>query len=157
MKQNKKGFTLIEIMVVMTIIAVLVGLMVLAINTARRQQFNTQRRNSVTGLRAALEAYYATNMSYPRTSGVAGVTGFSLVTTGGELAGYLSDAEVTNLDDPSGPSERTRICYASTIKGVYALWLNPQPRPNVATCPPMIDSSGQPLAPARGWQDFSLR
>jgi len=64
-KKHHKGFTLIELLVVMAIIAVLVTLIVAAINIARRASRDTTRRNNVTGVKAALEEYFAQNKMYP--------------------------------------------------------------------------------------------
>ena len=66
---KSKGFTLIELLVVMAIIAILVTLMIWAINTARMQSRNTQRRSNITSMKAALESYYSSKKDYPGTVG----------------------------------------------------------------------------------------
>lgn len=54
--KTKKGFTLIELMVVMAIIAILSVLIVGAIQAARKQATNTQRTGNVKTIETALEA-----------------------------------------------------------------------------------------------------
>ncbi len=65
---QEDGFTLIELVVVMAIIAVLATLVVGAIKVARDIQTDTQRRSDVKNIRAGFEAWYAHNKSYPDTS-----------------------------------------------------------------------------------------
>jgi len=64
--KRKSGFTLIELVVVMAIVAVLASLMVAAIMAARRQATNTQRSGNAKTLELALETYASThNNKYP--------------------------------------------------------------------------------------------
>jgi prepilin-type N-terminal cleavage/methylation domain-containing protein len=156
MKQNKKGFTLIELLVVMAIIAVLVSLMITAINSARMQQRNTQRRNSVTAVRAALESFYASKKTYPEiTSPTEAV---ELFEAGEVLASYIDEDALFDLVDPS--DEDWRICYMSTTKGKYALWMYPEPHDDDTECPGAGDmwDGTSPLRPddTSAWENFSL-
>lgn len=57
--KGKKGFTLIEIVVVMTIIAVLAALVVGAIMISKRMATETANRQNARTLRTCLEAYSA--------------------------------------------------------------------------------------------------
>lgn len=63
MKQLTKGFTLIEILVVIGIIAVLAAIVIVAINPARQfaQARNTQRTSDVTAISNAIGQYMADN------------------------------------------------------------------------------------------------
>ena len=70
-KKAHKGFTLIELLVVMAIIAVLVTLIIAAINIARRASRDTARRNNMNATKAALEEYFAQNKMYPGMNGLA--------------------------------------------------------------------------------------
>lgn len=63
--KNKKGFTLIEIVVVMAIIAVLAVLVVGAITVARRTSDETRNRSAAKAIATALEARYSQNRTYP--------------------------------------------------------------------------------------------
>jgi len=71
MTQNKQGFTLIELVVVMAIIAVLAALMVAAITGARTQSVNTQRMGQAKTIETALETYASKNSNlYPTSADI---------------------------------------------------------------------------------------
>ena len=59
---NKKGFTLIEVLLVIVIIAILAGIVIIAVNPARQisQANNLQRENNI---RAIMDAVYEYTMS----------------------------------------------------------------------------------------------
>ncbi len=61
MFQNKKGFTLIELMVVIAIIAILATVVLVALQGARDAAEDSKRKSAVTQLRSIAEIRYATN------------------------------------------------------------------------------------------------
>lgn len=63
MRRNERGFTLIELLVVIGILAVLLAIVLVAINPARqfRQANNTQRRGDVNTILNAISQYMADN------------------------------------------------------------------------------------------------
>ena len=67
--KSKQGFTLIEVVVVMAIIAVLATLVIGAIMVARNTQKETVHRSNARAIQTGLEAYYAKQRSYPTTAG----------------------------------------------------------------------------------------
>lgn len=63
---NKKGFTLIEMLVVMTIIGVLAGLILTGFDASRKTARDGRRMSDLEQIRSALEMYRADNASvYP--------------------------------------------------------------------------------------------
>lgn len=62
-KKSTKGFTLIELLVVIGILAILLSIVLIAINPARQfgQANNTQRRSNVTAILNSIGAYSADN------------------------------------------------------------------------------------------------
>ncbi len=65
MFQNKKGFTLIELMVVIAIIAILATVVLVALQGARDAAQDSKRKSSTTQVRSVAEVHYATrNQSY---------------------------------------------------------------------------------------------
>lgn len=62
---NKKGFTLIEILVVVAIIGVLATISLMALNTSRAKARDARRIEDVRKIALALEQYTADNGDYP--------------------------------------------------------------------------------------------
>ncbi len=65
MLRNRKGFTLIEILVVVAIVAVLSAIVVVGLGPARRQGRDARRITDIKQVQAALELYYNRYGHYP--------------------------------------------------------------------------------------------
>lgn len=60
------GFTLLELLVVISIIAILIGMISVSFTTAQQKSRNARRRADMKAVQSALEQYYAINSgSYP--------------------------------------------------------------------------------------------
>ncbi len=70
-KNSFGGFTLVEVLVVMAIIAVLIGISVAGLGFAMRRSRNISRQSAMSNLDRALEAYYSDNLNYPVDTTVA--------------------------------------------------------------------------------------
>jgi len=62
---SKKSFTLIELLLSMTLLALLIVLFIGNYNTALKRGRDTQRKNDLSQLQKALEMYYEDNGTYP--------------------------------------------------------------------------------------------
>ncbi len=95
MFQNKKGFTLIELMVVIAIIAILATVVLVALQGARDAAQDSKRQSAVTQVRSIAEIHYATNdQSY---------TGFTGSADYLHMASEVTDpAIVTGIDTRTG-------------------------------------------------------
>ncbi len=92
-KTKIRGFTLIEMLVVIAIIAVLVGLLLPAIQQARNSAWNTQCKNNLKQIGLALANYHGTYNALP-----SGYVGFPF-TNQGSLWGW-GTMILPNLDQP---------------------------------------------------------
>lgn len=68
MKKFSKGFTLIEMLIVITIIALLASLILVGMGGARAKTRDSRRIADLHNVMNALELYYAKNSNYPVSS-----------------------------------------------------------------------------------------
>jgi prepilin-type N-terminal cleavage/methylation domain-containing protein len=61
----KNGFTLLELLVTISIIGILIALGTVSFTTAQRRGRDSRRQNDMTNFRNALEQYYALHTAYP--------------------------------------------------------------------------------------------
>ncbi len=74
---RREGFTIVELLTVMSIIAILIGLLVPALNLARRMAKDTRQRAQFHSIDVALEIFNGENDGYPR-SDVLGTTKYTV-------------------------------------------------------------------------------
>lgn len=87
--KTNQGFTLIEVVVVMAIIAVLAALVVGAITVARKTAIETQARTDARTIQTGLEAYFAQHRAYPD---------YFNPHTGGNWIGFGEIADASHLN-----------------------------------------------------------
>jgi general secretion pathway protein G len=68
-KINQKGFTLIELMVVIAVIALLSSVALIAFQSARAKSRNAKRLSDMTQMNTALGLFHASNKGYPTSTG----------------------------------------------------------------------------------------
>ena len=89
MKHQSRGFTLIELMVVVAIIGLLSSVVLASLNTARSKGNDAARMQNVKALGTAMELYYSDNNSYPKNGTV------NTATTIGSLSTYLAPKDIS--------------------------------------------------------------
>jgi type II secretion system protein G len=70
-REAERGFTLIELMIVVAIIAILAGILIPNFVNARAQAQTAACESNLRAIATALELYYADNQVYPTASGAA--------------------------------------------------------------------------------------
>lgn len=76
---SRRAFTLVELLVVISIIGLMSAIAAVSLNSARVNARNAQRKANLVQLSKALELYYADYGSFPSTGGL----GWSVVSGGG--------------------------------------------------------------------------
>jgi len=70
MRKNVRGFTIVELLIVIVVIAILAAISVVAYNGIQSRARNTQQLSTAKSYMDALASYVAINGSYPSTGGV---------------------------------------------------------------------------------------
>ena len=92
------GFTLVELMVVMTVIAILATMVLFGLSATQAAARDAGRQQIMTGVQGALERYYGDFQAYP--SGTFCNLFANATPTG--MSGYLSE--------PLDPSDKKGVC-----------------------------------------------
>jgi type IV pilus assembly protein PilA len=96
--RNEKGFTLIELMIVIAIIGILAAIAIPQFNSYRSRSYNAGALSDMKNIQTALEAYYVDHQHYPNAVDVVtdatnpiqtnyGYTRTKGVTDGGNIVG----------------------------------------------------------------------
>jgi len=64
-KSNNRGFSLVELLVVISIIGILSSIAVVSLNTARTKARDALRKGDMAQIRTAMNLYYDDNQGYP--------------------------------------------------------------------------------------------
>lgn len=110
LRQRKKGFSLLELIVAIAIIAIILALVGFGISIAQRNSRDSQRRQAANDVKLALEDYFGRNRSYPGNFG-----------SGGEVVSLSTNQIVIGSDDLVVPLEgATEWCGPGTGLGTDA-------------------------------------
>lgn len=113
-KLNKKGFTIIELLVVIVIIGILVALTLPNLFAAQARGRDTDRKNELKNLQQQLETYFGDNGSYPGEDTSAMVAVLGGAATDDQYVSPKNEAYVyTAL--PAGCTTATNDCTSFTL------------------------------------------
>ncbi len=113
---HTRGFTLIELMVSIAIIALLSSVVFAATNTARKGARDTQRLSSLREMQTALELYYNEHSSYPNGEDDQG--GWDTAEDGLFLAPLVNEGFLSaHVQDPLGVALGSNLRYAHYAAG----------------------------------------
>ena len=116
----KKGFTLVELLVVIAIIGILSTLSVVSLNSARAKSRDARRLSDIKQIRTALDMYYDSSSTYPLSCTTTLGTGNCACLTS---VGW-TNTSTTNCTGtifmqkvPSDPLSSASYTYTSTSSG----------------------------------------
>ncbi len=120
---NQKGFTLVELLVVIAIIAILSTLAVVALNSARQKSRDAKRVSDIKQVQTALELYFGDQNAYP-TAATAVTLGDATHLTLSSTNGFAATAAGTTYmgNVPSNPSPNgASYSYTSADGSTYTI------------------------------------
>lgn len=103
--ENKRGFTIVELLIVIVVIAILAAITVVAFNGIRARAIESEKKTKVTAIYKSLINFKTVNGYYPNTSAIGGEAGARL------LGLQLKDVE---------PSDMYSYSAGNGIEGGYA-------------------------------------
>ena len=116
MLKKSKGFTLLEILLVVGIIAILAGIVIVAINPGRQlaQTRNVERRSDLKQINSAIQQFYIDHSYYPASStdyitSLVEICDTGTATSSNDCSGFVNLTElvptyITAIPvDPQGP------------------------------------------------------
>ena len=90
MGKSKSGFTIVELLIVIVVIAVLAAITIVAFNGIQGRAKDSQRIQDMTSIAKALEVYRINNGEFPDEVQTAGAGGWELSTDGTSATNFLS-------------------------------------------------------------------
>lgn len=70
LKKNNRGFTIVELLIVIVVIGILAGLVIVTYNGIQKKARDTERKTDINALHGQLEAYQAQLGKYPTLTNV---------------------------------------------------------------------------------------
>ena len=126
--QKRSGFTLVELLVVVAIIAMLGSIIFAQFSTARAKARDAEREQEIKTLQSALGLYANSNQSYPPAATAVCLNGSDAVSTAlinaGTLSGVPTDSQLNCPADPSSTMPSSSFRYyrnVSTDTTTYTL------------------------------------
>lgn len=120
-RESTKGFTLVELLIVIAVIGILATVLIVALNPAKQLQKgrDIQRKTGLKAVQNALEAYYADNGSYPPNDCFSGSTGscWRLGINASTILGLQGANYIKAL--PNDPSLFGSACTEATSYGFF--------------------------------------
>lgn len=113
-KQLSKGFTLVELLIVVAIIGLLATLAVISLTSAQQRSRDTKRVADVKSIQSAMELYYNDNAVYPNIT-VGGAGASTWTTVSAAMSKYVNALPV----DPTNSSTSVYSYYESTATKYY--------------------------------------
>lgn len=122
-KGEIKGFTLVELLVTITILAMLATIGMSQFGTAQRKSRDVRRKGDLDGVYKALQAYYADYGRFPVSS--SGKIKIGAADVGWDGSEFKKDSNLYMKVMPKPVTPATPYCYLADTKGTrFGLFVN---------------------------------
>lgn len=108
LKKNNKGFTIVELLIVIVVIGILALLVITTYSGIQAKARNSKRQNDIQAIQTQLEAYFTEQGHYPSRANM---------NDSSWLSSNLKSLDTTALQDPSNTS---KTLVASPVAKSYA-------------------------------------
>ncbi len=112
----KRGFTIVELVVVVVLIGILVSIAVSTYDAQQKRSYDGQAKNLAAAVKAGAEKYYSTNNEYPLASIVYGGTPSGTTTP----ASYATASTVLTVPTTNLTTNNLKLLPCNTSTGVAA-------------------------------------
>jgi type II secretion system protein G len=156
MNKSKSGFTIVELLIVIVVIAILAAISIVAYNGIQERARFSAYQTDISSLNKAIQMYHADNGRYPGSSGnVCWTNGGS--GTGNFISGLSPDYLTQTPTTPNWSSGANYYAYCATANGgeykVMRLTDGVKPLPAIESSSSNIKID--PTRPTRGWGYWS--
>jgi type II secretion system protein G len=114
-KVSQKGFTIVELLIVIVVIGILAALVITTYNGIQQKGRNTERETDLKALQGQLEAYYAQNGAYPDETQLTTTSATNVTFIGASMKGLDKEA----LRDPKAAAGSYALA-AAPAANVYS-------------------------------------
>lgn len=106
--KKNKGFTVIELLIVIVIIGILATLVVITYNSIKQKDRDTQRKTNINTLQGKVEAYFAQNGKYPTLANI------------NNSSWRTANMKTLNVSTLQDPKSKTPTLVAAPATNAYA-------------------------------------
>jgi prepilin-type N-terminal cleavage/methylation domain-containing protein len=131
-KQNK-GFTIVELLIVIVVIGILAGLVITTYNGIQQKARNTERTTDLKTFQSQLEAYYANNGRYPTSTDLGSTSANNLTFIAGAGTTGLKGMDKETLRDPKAAAADYSLSTSATPTNKYSYAPSPGTCDNTTT------------------------
>lgn len=113
LKKSNKGFTIVELLVVIVVIGILALLVITTYGGIQAKARNAKRQTDIASLQTQLEAFFSQNGYYPSLTDMNGAAWLST---------NMKSLDLQSLIDPSNPTQSKTLLTAPAAKSyAYAV------------------------------------
>jgi len=117
LKNRSKGFTIVELLIVIVVIAILATLVIVTFTGIQQKARDSQRQTDINALDSHIEAYYAQSGAYP-TAAMLNDSTWRAANMKGLDPEALKDPKATSPDIGTGAATANQYGYDAKAAGV---------------------------------------